>query len=165
MAQVLSRKWENLVSGLPAWGAGIGRKSPLGHLALKASGSWSQGWEKQRLQSQRAHQRYHVCQDPWQSSDSSGAWAFPTCCLEGRLRRQGMAVALSWGIKAGGEHTQSTQLKADILLGTSAPRPGPLNSLQAPVLGFLRPNNQQVVTQPHHQQTSCWKTFWALSLL
>ena len=134
------------------------------HVKLTSLGVWYQEEEPRRAfgfegqwvliaglgetesQSQRAYKRCHVCQDPGQSSDSSGAWASPTCCLEGLLRRQGMAVALSWGIKAGGEHTQSTQLKADILLGTSAPRPGPLNSLQAPVLGFLRPNDQQVGT-------------------
>ena len=104
-----------------------------------------QGWRKERLHSWRTHTRYHVHWDPSQNSTSIGTW---TTCTYATWR-------VSWG---GGSWLYPTVGARRLVAETSGYSSqyelswksphwhkdlAPSNSLQAPLLERLRPNNQQ----------------------
>ena len=81
---------------LPSLGAWRWAEDPSG--IWRFEGQWGfstaapQDWGKQRLHSWRAHTRFNVQWGPGQSSDSTGAWARPTCA----------SWRVSWGEGIGG---------------------------------------------------------------
>ena len=130
------------------WGLALGGGAPR---AFGFEGQWGlstgapQDWRKHRLHSWRVHTRFHVHWDPGQSSDTIGAWARPTC--------------ESWRVSWGGKCCLWFTVGARTLVA-EAPRNvhqhelsqrstfwhwdlAQHSILQAPVLGRLRPNNQQ----------------------
>ena len=134
-------------SGSPAWGSGIRRRSPQSIWLWRPAGlEWrsSTGLGETETPLWRVHTRFHVHWDPAQRSDSMGAWAKPTggfwkvsCGGRGWLWLTAMGLKtlvvapgnidwheLSW---------RSPFWHQDM---------GLPNSLQVPVLGHLRPNNQ-----------------------
>lgn len=138
-------------SGTPAWNTGIRRRSPQSIWLWRPAGlnyRDSTGVEEIKTSLLEDAQKISCTPEPQEkaASDSIGAWVRPTCwSLSVSWEGRGwLALVYSEDKDISGRGTTEYSLawallKADIL----APRPGSPNSLQAPVLGCLGPNNQQ----------------------
>ena len=104
----------------------------------------AQDWGKPRHHSWRVHTRFHVHWDPWQSSHSTGARARPTCGSWRVSWGSGGQLWLPVGARTLVDGPRNTHWRE---LSWRLPYwhwdLAPPNSLQAPVLGRLRQNNQK----------------------
>lgn len=105
-------------------------------------------WGIQRRHSWIAHTRFHVHQDPGQSSDSTGAWDRPTC----------LSWRVSWRGKSqqsitDGARTQGGRGSREYLLVSA--------SLESPILACWPGPTQKpigsIAGTPHDEQTAEWE--------
>ena len=159
------------MSGSPAWGSGIRGRSPQSIWLWRPAGldcrSSTGLGEAETPFLEDAHNVLHVPGPRAKAVTSQEPRPDLPASLGGCPGEAGCGHGSPWGSGDSEECSSTWTLEeADVLLGSSAPRPGPTQQPVGSSPG--RPQAKQLTGWEHsptHQQTGCLKTSWAHSRL